>query len=264
MKITKILAGISALAIASMTAIPAFAEKTITDNTGLDYVEVKEADGVYQYYVDLAQSPYDPATVSAVKFSFTVDDSAGFGGGLMLNSNKSGWDQDGTVKGDWGNEGAEKSITAEGSDGNYTLTFDFGALGEEYWGAPTDEQYWAQVVCQLWWGNDVTMTGVEITGDEKSTDTSDSQEESKEESKDESKEESKSEESSSKAEESSKAASNNNNGKSGNTTTTGTTSAASSAAASDNTNQATGATAGLAFAGLALAGAVAVVAKKKN
>ena len=47
------------------------------------------------------------------------------------------------------------------------------------------------------------------------------------------------------------------------TTTTTTTSAASSAAASDNTNQATGATAGLALAGLALAGAVAVVSKRK-
>ena len=53
MKITKILAGMSALAIAAATSIPAFAEKTIVDETNLDYIEVKEADGVYQYYVDL-------------------------------------------------------------------------------------------------------------------------------------------------------------------------------------------------------------------
>ena len=48
MKITKILAGMSALAIAAATSIPAFAEKTIVDQTNLDYIEVKEADGVYQ------------------------------------------------------------------------------------------------------------------------------------------------------------------------------------------------------------------------
>lgn len=47
------------------------------------------------------------------------------------------------------------------------------------------------------------------------------------------------------------------------TTTTTTSAAASSAAASDDTNQATGATTGLALAGLALAGAVAVVSKRK-
>ena len=262
MKITKILAGMSALAIAAATSIPAFAEKTIVDETNLDYIEVKESDGVYQYYVDLAKSPYDPATVSAVKFTFSVDDSAGFGGGLMLNSNKSGWDQKDEWK--WANPGADNAqIFADGSDGSYTLTFDFGALGEEYWGSPADgENYWAQVVCQLWWGNDVTVTNVEIVGDEKAE---------APESKSESAAESKAEETSSTAADSSssnadsasssKAATTNNNTK--NATTTGNN-ASSAAAASDNTNQATGATTGFALAGLALAGAIAVVSKKKN
>ena len=251
MKISKIFAGMSALAIAATMAIPAFADTTFTNDTGLDYIEVKEGN---QLYVDLAASPYDPATVSAVKISFNIDDSDGFGGGLMLNSNKSGWDQNDTDW-SWGNEGAEKAITAEGSDGAYTLTFDFGAKGEEYWGAPTDEKYFAQVVCQLWWGKDASITGIEITGEEKAA-APESQPESKADESSNNSSESKAAESSSKAAEtaSSKAAVNNNT----------TTTASSAAAASDNTNQATGATAGLALAGLALAGAVAVVSKKKN
>ncbi|MBQ8966322.1 NPXTG-anchored protein [Ruminococcus sp.] len=276
MKISKIFAGMSALAIAGTAVIPAFAEKEITDTTGLDYVEVKEADGVYQYYIDLAASPYDPATVSSIKYTFTIDDTEGFGGGLMLNSKKSGWDQDGTTPGDWGSEGSEKSLTPEGSDGNYTLTFDFGALGEDYWGSPSDEEYWAQVVCQLWWGADLTMTGIEIVGEEKQAAPEDSSEAANEESSSEAAndESSKAEESSSKADESSKAESSKAESSKASTTTAtktnnATTTAASSAAAAtdstatDNTNQATGATAGLALAGLALAGAVAVVSKRK-
>lgn len=268
MKITKILAGISALAIASMSSVVAFADgPNVTSSFDGDFVDMQydETYKVWSAKISLGNSEYDPATVTGIKLTFTTNEAdKGVTGGVALNSKKSSWDQ----KDEWGTPGTEKALTAEGEGNEYTLTYDFGALGEEYWGSPSDaDGYWAEVFVQFYWadeGVEVNVSNVEIVGEKKSTDTPDSQAESKEESKDESKEESKSEESSSKAEESSKAASNNNNGKSGNTTTTGTTSAASSAAASDNTNQATGATAGLAFAGLALAGAVAVVAKKKN
>ncbi|SFC03315.1 NPXTG-anchored protein [Ruminococcus albus] len=260
MKISKILAGMSALAIAAATAIPAFAEKTFIDEVGLDYVT---ADG-NMVKVSLGASPYDPTTVTAVKLTFNVDDTEGFGGGIMLNSNKSGWDQrDGEW--DWGDPNSEKNFLAEGSDGSYTLIFTFDAKDAEYWGTPSDEQYWAEVCFQSWWGADITLTGVEITGDEKSEDASSAAdvESSAADTESSKAEESSNSEASSTADSSSSskaATTNNNNTKN---TTTGTTAASSAAAASDNTNQATGATAGLALAGLALAGAVAVVSKRK-
>lgn len=262
MKISKILAGMSALAIAAATAIPAFAEKTFVNETNLDYVT---ADG-NMLKISLGESPYDPATVSAVKVTFTVDDSqGGFGGGFMLNSKKSGWDQK-EPDWVWANPGEEsedpRGFYAEGSDGNYTVTFDFGVLGEEYWGTPSDEGYYAEICCQEWWGADMTVTGVEITGDEKTADESSAAdvESSAADTESSKADESSNSEASSTADSSSKAATTNNNNTKN--TTTGTT-ATSSAAASDNTNQATGATAGLALAGLALAGAVAVVSKRK-
>ena len=252
MKISKIFAGMSALAIAAATAIPAFAEKTFVDQTGLDYVTVDGSN----YKVNLAASPYETTTVSSVKLTFTVEDeSAGFGGAFVLNSKGSGWDQR-QPDWEWGNPDAGKTIVAEGSDGNYTVTFNFDPQAQEYWGDPSAEGYYAEVCCCSWWGADITVTGVEITGDLKPEDASSAAEDASSAAED----ASSAADSASSAADSSKAATTNNNGKSGTTTTTATSSVA---AASDNTNQATGTTAGIALAGLALAGAVAVVAKRK-
>jgi hypothetical protein len=259
MKISKIFAGMSALAIAAATAIPAFAEKTFVDQTGLDYVTVDGSN----YKVNLAASPYETTTVSSVKLTFTVEDeSAGFGGAFVLNSKGSGWDQR-QPDWEWGNPDADKTIVAEGSDGNYTVTFNFDPQAQEYWGDPSAEGYYAEVCCCSWWGADITVTGVEITGDLKPEDASSAAEDASSAAEDASSaadSASSAADSASSAADSSKAATTNNNGKSGTTTTTATSSAA---AASDNTNQATGTTAGIALAGLALAGAVAVVAKRK-
>ena len=259
MKISKIFAGMSALAIAAATAIPAFAEKTFVDQTGLDYVTVDGSN----YKINLGASPYETTTVSSVKLTFTVEDeSQGFGGAFVLNSKGSGWDQR-QPDWEWGNPDADKTIVAEGSDGNYTVTFNFDPQAQEYWGDPSAEGYYAEVCCCSWWGADITVTGVEITGDLKPEDASSAAEDASSAAEDASSaadSASSAADSASSAADSSKAATTNNNGKSGTTTTTATSSAA---AASDNTNQATGTTAGIALAGLALAGAVAVVAKRK-
>jgi hypothetical protein len=259
MKISKIFAGMSALAIASLSAITAFADgPNVTSSFESDFLEMKY-DEEYKNWsakISLSASEYDPATVTGVKVTFTTNEAdKGVTGGLALNSSKSSWD----AKGEWGTPGTEKEFTAEGEGTEYTLTYDFGALGEEYWGAPADTDYWAEVFVQFYWadeGVEPNITNVEIIGEKKSTE---SQAESQADSSSSAESSSTADSSSSAADSSSKAATTTNN----NTKNT-TTAASSAAAASDNTNQATGATTGLALAGLALAGAIAVVSKKKN
>lgn len=263
MKISKIFAGMSALAIAAATAIPAFAAgPNVTKSFDADFFEMTY-DETYETWsakISLSASEYDPATVTAVKLTFTTNEAdKGVTGGLALNSGKNNWDQ----KGEWGTPGTDKEVTADGEGTEYTVTYEFGALGEEYWGAPSDTSYYAEVFVQFYWaeeGVEPNVTNVEIVG-EKKAETPESKAETPESKADNA--ESKAAESSSNADTaSSKAENTNNNNKSGNGGTT-TAAASSAAAASDNTNQATGATAGLALAGLALAGAVAVVAKRK-
>ena len=108
--------------------------------------------------IDLVEAGYDPTAVTSVTISFTVDDSDGFGGGIMLNSSKSGWhQQDG--KWDWGNEG--KNFTPTGSNGSYSLTFPIENAADEF-GKAGASDYYAQVCVQQWWGKDITLTSVEI------------------------------------------------------------------------------------------------------
>lgn len=93
--------------------------------------------------------------VTGAVITFTVDDTDGFGGGFMMNSDSTGWLQKDGVW-DWGND--EKPVLAEGADGKYTLTVNFG---EERFKA--DETY-AQIFVQQWWGNDIKVESVTLTG----------------------------------------------------------------------------------------------------
>lgn len=137
----------------AMTAamiVPALATDITTTLSGVDVSRGFAS-------VDVNAIAGDKASlVSGVTFTFTADDSDGFGGGFMMNSNSLGWLQRDGVW-DWGN--AEKTCIAEKQeDGSFVLTFDF----EEYRFAP-DEEY-AQIVLQQWWGSSICITEVELLG----------------------------------------------------------------------------------------------------
>lgn len=158
MKISKIFAGMSALALAASMSIVASAE-VVKGDSAPEWFTVEKGAGS----VDLAKCGVLPDDVKVVKFTFTIDDSDGFGGGVMLNSSANEWDQR-DPDWYWGNPDAEdadkRGLAAEGSDGNYTLTF---TVPDNYgFGEPEEEGYWAQVALQQWWGADMTVTNVEI------------------------------------------------------------------------------------------------------
>ena len=282
MKISKIFAGMSALAIASAMAITAFAANN--PENGWDEEKAFISDDATWVGIKLVESGYEPSSVTHIKLTFTKEeDEQGWGGCIMFNGvgEGKGWQQDedhfkfgnpGTV------ESGDAAIEAEGSDGTYTLDFDVPADTFLSYADYEGDDYYANVAVQQWWGATLTLTNVEITGDpvqEKNTEPESSAAETESSSQAANEESSsKAEESSSKAEESSKTesskaesskASTTTATKTNNATTTATSSAAAAtdSTATDNTNQATGATAGLALAGLALAGAVAVVSKRK-
>lgn len=150
MKNSKIVAAMTAAALTvSMMAMPAFADKTFTSD-----VEGVVADGNKITY-SFTDNGYDPTKVETITFTFEVDDSESFNGGIMLQSNLNEWDQrDGEW--DWGK--SDKPIVAEGSNGVYTLTFDL----TDYYANLGGDIEWAQVVVQTWWGNDINVTAVDV------------------------------------------------------------------------------------------------------
>lgn len=150
MKNSKIVAAMAAAALTvSMMAMPVSADIT-TDVEGI------KIDKANQITYSLTDAGYAPETVDAVTFTFKVDDTEGFGGGLMMQSDANSWDQRDE---DWSWGNAEKAITAEGGEGVYTLTFDLDGYFDEFDGEIT----WAQVVVQQWYGNDITITDVAVT-----------------------------------------------------------------------------------------------------
>lgn len=151
MKNSKIVAAMAAasMAVSMLSMVTASADIT----SDIDEVKV---DGKNVFF-SLTDNGYDPAEVKSVSFTFSVDDTDGFGGGIMFQSDKNSWDQrDGEW--DWGNPGADKPITAEGEDGEYTLTFDLEGYFDDFDGDIT----WAQVYVQQWWGNNITVTAVDV------------------------------------------------------------------------------------------------------
>lgn len=138
---------LSAMAlIIGMGATQAKAEKVITTN--IDNAEMRGSDF---YYDALAAGIVDG--VYGVKVTIVVaDESAGFGGGLIINSD-AGWNSK-----EWGNSDAGKPISAEptGNAGEYTLTrLDSEAV---YASGVT----YAEVAIQSWWGGDFEVTKLEL------------------------------------------------------------------------------------------------------
>lgn len=284
MKISKILAGMSAAAIvASMAMIPASAAGTKL-NVSDDLLKIarQTQDDLFAVYFNGKDEDMpnkdaiaDLGTVYGASFTIKVDNNdwntIGGGGSINFNSKSGGWNSKDWAGGSWIEDDKPKDTlcyTTE-EEGTYVLEY----LGDAPVFATTDgdaDNYAAVGINN--WAEDlkgIDVVGMKVLGadgnvlfeagsnkDKKEVqkkpvaEESSSGADSTPSGTDSKKDDSKKDDKSSAAATSSTAA--------GTTTTTAT----SSAAASDNT-AATGATAGLALAGVALAGAAIVISKRK-
>lgn len=284
MKISKILAGMSAAAIvASMAMIPASAAGTKL-NVSDDLLKIarQTQDDVFAVYFNGKDEDMpnkdaiaDLGAVYGASFTIKVDNNdwntIGGGGSINFNSKSGGWNAKDWAGGSWVEDDKPKDTlcyTTE-EEGTYVLEY----LGDAPVFATTDgdADNYAAVGINNWAADlkGIDVVGMKVLGadgnvlfeagsnkDKKEVqkkpvaEESSSGADSTPSGTDSKKDDSKKDDKSSAAATSSTAA--------GTTTTTAT----SSAAASDNT-AATGATAGLALAGVALAGAAIVISKRK-
>lgn len=285
MKISKILAGMSAAAIvASMAMIPASAAGTKL-NVSDDLLKIarQTQDDLFAVYFNGKDEDMpnkdaiaDLGTVYGASFTIKVDNNdwntIGGGGSINFNSKSGGWNAKDWAGGSWVEDDKPKDTlcyTTE-EEGTYVLEY----LGDAPVFATTDgdADNYAAVGINNWAADlkGIDVVGMKVLGadgnvlfeagsnkDKKEVqkkpvaeDSSSNTESKKDESKKDDSKATSSVAANSTAATSSKAANN------GGTTTT------SSNAASDNT-AATGATAGLALAGVALAGAAIVISKRK-
>ena len=286
MKISKILAGMSAAIVASMAMIPASAAGTKL-NVSDDLLKIarQTQDDLFAVYFNGKDEDMpnkdaiaDLGTVYGASFTIKVDNNdwntIGGGGSINFNSASGGWNAKDWAGGSWVEDDKPKDTLCYTTDeeGTYVLEY----LGDAPVFATTDgdADNYAAVGINNWAADlkGIDVVGIKVLGadgnalfeagsnkDKKEvqkkpvaeesssgTDSTASGTESK-------KDDSKKDDKSSAAATSTAATSS----KSGTTTT-----ATSSAAASDNV-AATGATAGLALAGVALAGAAIVISKRK-
>lgn len=146
MKISKILAGMSAMALAaSMMTIGASAAVT-NGNSGKDNAD-------YTYDVFAAVGAEKAATISSVraKLSFkSIDDlkANGAGGGFITSSDGNNWKST-----EFGNDGADKPITFVVDEASSTATMEKTLTdADKFIGKGEDALSYAQVVFQSWWG----------------------------------------------------------------------------------------------------------------
>lgn len=145
MKISKILAGMSAMALAaSMMTMGASAEISNANfNDGKDYC----------FDVFAAVGAEKAATISSVraKLSFkNIDDlkANGAGGGFITSSDGNNWKSTG-----FGNDGADKPITFVVDEASSTATMEKTLTdADKFTGSGEDALSYAQVVFQSWWG----------------------------------------------------------------------------------------------------------------
>lgn len=145
MKISKILAGMSAMALAaSMMTMGASAEISNANfNDGKDYC----------FDVFAAVGAEKAATISSVraKLSFkNIDDlkANGAGGGFITSSDGNNWKST-----EFGNDGADKPITFVVDEASSTATMEKTLTdADKFTGSGEDALSYAQVVFQSWWG----------------------------------------------------------------------------------------------------------------
>jgi hypothetical protein len=143
-----------ATAMTAAMACTAFAGNSIQSTSSIG---TANDDG--SFTVDFVAAGIDATTVTGVTLTLTVDDSDGFGGGIMFNGTACGWDQSEDYY--WGDADAAKALvaTSTGNAGEYTVTF---AVPDGEFGDMTAEDAYAQICVQQWWGNDVTITNVSV------------------------------------------------------------------------------------------------------
>lgn len=289
MKISKILAGMSAAAIvASMAMIPASAaacEFSVSDDLA-QIGKLSETKDLYAVYFNGKDEDKpnkdaisDLSAVYGASFTIKVDNNdwntIGGGGSVNFNSTSGSWNAKDWAGGSWVEDDKPKDTLCYTTDEEGTYVLEYLGKDPVFAATDADAENYAAIGINNWAGD---LKGIEVVGmkvlgadgnaiyeagsnkDKKEVQKKPVAEESSSktdltvsgtESK---KDESKKDDKSSAAATSTAATSS----KSGTTTTTAT----SSAAASDNV-AATGATAGLALAGVALAGAAIVISKRK-
>ena len=289
MKISKILAGMSAAAIvASMAMIPASAaacEFSVSDDLA-QIGKLSETKNLYTVYFNGKDEDKpnkdaiaDLSAVYGASFTIKVDNNdwntIGGGGSVNFNSTSGGWNDKEWAGGSWVEDDKPKDTLCYTTDEEGTYVLEYLGDAPVFAATDADAENFAAVGINNWAGDlkGIEIVGVKVLGAdgnalyeagsnkdkkevqkkpvaEESSSGTDSTPSGTESKKDDSKKDDKS----SAAATSTAATSS----KSGTTTTTAT----SSAAASDNV-AATGATAGLALAGVALAGAAIVISKRK-
>lgn len=283
MKISKILAGMSAAAIvASMAMIPASAaacEFSVSDDLAQigKLSETKDLYAVYFNGKDEDKPNKDAiADLSAVygaSFTIKVDNNdwntIGGGGSVNFNSTSGGWNAKDWAGGSWVEDDKPKDTLCYTTDEEGTYVLEYLGDAPVFAATDADAENFAAVGINNWAGDlkGIEIVGVKVLGaDGNALYEAGSNKDKKEVQKKPVAEESSSKTDStasgteSKKDDKSSAAATSTAAtslKSGTTTT-----ATSSAAASDNV-AATGATAGLALAGVALAGAAIVISKRK-
>jgi len=289
MKISKILAGMSAAAIvASMAMIPASAaacEFSVSDDLA-QIGKLSETKDLYAVYFNGKDEDKpnkdaisDLSAVYGASFTIKVDNNdwntIGGGGSVNFNSTSGSWNAKDWAGGSWVEDDKPKDTLCYTTDEEGTYVLEYLGKDPVFAATDADAENYAAIGINNWAGD---LKGIEVVGmkvlgadgnaiyeagsnkdkkevqkkpvAEESSSAADSTASGTESKKDESKKDDKS----SAAATSTAATSS----KTGTTTTTAT----SSAAASDNV-AATGATAGLALAGVALAGAAIVISKRK-
>ena len=289
MKISKILAGMSAAAIvASMAMIPASAAGTkLNVSDDLLAIGRQSQDDLFAIFFRGDESEgnvvkdgiSDITAVYGASFTIKVDNNdwntIGGGGSINFNDTKNGWNAKDWAGGSWVEDDKPKDTLCYTTDEEGTYVLEYKSETPLFDAADDEEKGYAAVGINNWAADlkGIDVVGVKVLGadgnaiyeagsnkDKKEVqkkpvaEESSSGTDSTPSGTDSKKDESKKDDKSSAAATSTAATSS----KAGTTTTTAT----SSAAASDNT-AATGATAGLALAGVALAGAAIVISKRK-
>lgn len=284
MKISKILAGMSAAAIvASMAMIPASAAGTKL-NVSDDLLKIarQTQDDLFAVYFNGKDEDMpnkdaiaDLGTVYGASFTIKVDNNdwntIGGGGSINFNSKSGGWNSKDWAGGSWVEDDKPKDTLCYTTEEEGTYVLEYLGDAPVFATSDGDADNYAAVGINNWAADlkGIDVVGMKVLGadgnvlfeagsnkDKKEVQKKPVAEESSS-GTDPKKDESKKDDKSSAAATSSTAAGTTSS-KAGTTTTTAT----SSAAASDNT-AATGATAGLALAGVALAGAAIVISKRK-
>lgn len=284
MKISKILAGMSAAAIvASMAMIPASAAGTkLNVSDDLLAIGRQSQDDLFSIFFRGDESEgnvvkdgiTDITAVYGASFTIKVDNNdwntIGGGGSINFNDKKNGWNAKDWAGGSWVEDDKPKDTLCYTTDEEGTYVLEYKGDTPLFDAADDEEDGYAAVGINNWAADlkGIDVVGVKVLGaDGNAIYEAGSNKDKKEVQKKPVAEESSSAANStasgteSKKDDKSSAAATSTaatSSKSGTTTTTAT----SSAAASDNV-AATGATAGLALAGVALAGAAIVISKRK-